>query len=765
LSGAGASTLEYHNLSGNKLILSYSDVYEGVSNKRAYEIKMSGKTLVVHVYSNTSRTDARGNYAGFMFDRSESTPDPEEISIPYMSDIPIVMVNHSFFYSTYSDKSLSGGGSYEKQGCSRYSDSSYWCSYYPVYDINSDNRSLPLNETLYITVSSNVKDVLVKVNNTPSSQRNKLVDKVVYDLWYSGLWGGDGDGGLINETYKDNKAYFEELFSYGLTDLLVIYHNWQRYGYDEKMPAHYPANPVQGTNEEFKDMIITAMEQGYLFALHEDYWFMSNQSPYYNESDIARVHGSSYNYAISADKMIKYAQLEGPKIMSDYKTNSAYLDVNPAWGPEKILHQLDYNSANPLCMSYAQAIKSNKDLFTYIKGQHNGPLTGEGGVGENRFDSYYAGYVDGVERQIDGLENARLIPDFELHSVKPLMINHGMGYYSRYFLNFSSGMDPKELDWDKYRAMEITFGHAGFFSEGLASSYTRRSDGSYRQPISLVLKEYYLLLELQKQYLSGNTTAILYEYNGRMVDLSAALINGIDFNNARIYQAYDNGLKIYVNYDKTSNWTVSASGRQHILPPNGWVAWNANTGFIEYSALINGSRADYVNSSEYTLVDGRGKTIDYGNIKTSNLKILKSDKTIECIGNNCTILQGCSLSACDCDCYTSGQTPEELLLTGCEMNCSKQGVTGCTYNRRCIKITIPSTTTTTTTSSTRTTSSTTTTSSQPVCVMPGNYPPCDGVSLNEVVASINLWSQGKMDLGDVIDLINAWADQIDHPSQ
>ena len=67
-----------------------------------------------------------------------------------------------------------------------------------------------------------------------------------------------------------------------------------------------------------------------------------------------------------------------------------------------------------------------------------------------------------------------------------------------------------------------------------------------------------------------------------------------------------------------------------------------------------------------------------------------------------------------------------------------------------------STTTSTSITSSTTASSTTTTQTQ--CIMPGNYRPCDEVSLSEVVDGIYEWVGGIFGLGEVIDLINSWAD-------
>lgn len=74
------------------------------------------------------------------------------------------------------------------------------------------------------------------------------------------------------------------------------------------------------------------------------------------------------------------------------------------------------------------------------------------------------------------------------------------------------------------------------------------------------------------------------------------------------------------------------------------------------------------------------------------------------------------------------------------------------------------TTTTTTTSSTTTTSITTTSTTTPQCIMPGNNPPCDEVSLSEVVDAINQWALDNLELGNVVGLINSWANPMVYPS-
>jgi hypothetical protein len=80
--------------------------------------------------------------------------------------------------------------------------------------------------------------------------------------------------------------------------------------------------------------------------------------------------------------------------------------------------------------------------------------------------------------------------------------------------------------------------------------------------------------------------------------------------------------------------------------------------------------------------------------------------------------------------------------------------------------TLMSTTTTTlnTTSTSTTAQTTTSTTLSGPCTMKGNEPPCDVVTLSEVVDSINQWATGNLNLGQVIDLINSWADPLVYPS-
>ena len=61
----------------------------------------------------------------------------------------------------------------------------------------------------------------------PAGGVNKLAGRFVFDLW----------GGR----YGESAAALQRAFRYGLTDAVVVWHNWQRWGYDYRLPDICPA--------------------------------------------------------------------------------------------------------------------------------------------------------------------------------------------------------------------------------------------------------------------------------------------------------------------------------------------------------------------------------------------------------------------------------------------------------------------------------------------------------------------------------------------
>lgn len=96
-----------------------------------------------------------------------------------------------------------------------------------------------------------------------------------------------------------------------------------------------------------------------------------------------------------------------------------------------------------------------KRLFLSTRQTFQGPVLGEGASGSPsyRYDSYYAGYVDSVQATLsykgepydpDYRGTELIMPDYAQTVLRTKQANHGMGFYSRFFvgeeLKFDSGV-------------------------------------------------------------------------------------------------------------------------------------------------------------------------------------------------------------------------------------------------------------------------------------------------------------------------------------
>ncbi len=144
-----------------------------------------------------------------------------------------------------------------------------------------------------------------------------------------------------------------------------------------------------------------------------------------------------------------------------------------------------------------------------MRDAHGGPLFGEGC---NQF--YWAGRCDGVEAQVNGGEDHAPLLDFDLLKIHPQMVNHGMGYYERWFrkgYRHRWGFDTGTIEQiDKYRAQELAYGHAGFVGEAQIDN------------IPWVVREHHLVHPVQRLYGTAKPVEIRYELGGRLVDAGIA---------------------------------------------------------------------------------------------------------------------------------------------------------------------------------------------------------------------------------------------------
>jgi uncharacterized protein DUF5696 len=521
-------------------------------------------------------------YCGFTFGTLGS-PAAREVLIPYTID-PVYLLENGGFAAAYVDRFLSGANAAPRGTA--------------FYRADAEGATPPISETLYITVAADPLDTLPTLEAAPSPYRGELARRVVLDVW-------------SDSPFATDQETFAKLRRYGLADVLLHYQTWQQYGFGCRLPAHYPANPERGDNEEFRRLIRFVQDQGWLVALREDYTSISAETSYWDETVVARTADGALRparlggYAIAAERMLPFARLESTKIERNYSPGAASAGCSAAYNPEDQLHQIDLGRDNRSSRTLAEAIRHAQTLFRYLGDLHRGPVIGEGGEGPGRFDTFYVGVVDGFERPLDGRASGPVIPDFELRRVQPLMANHGVGYYGRFFneIHGQAPIDPAKVSWDLYRSTEIAFAHAGFLSTAQVPPPHLGPwvpMGSMREAFA----EYFLMRAVQERLMTTPVRRIAYHHAGEYLGLSEALRAGLDLSQSQLRIEYERGLTVFVNRHARQEWAVRWAGMTYTLPPFGWLVGDEQE-LLAYSALVAGNRADAVRSPSYTFLNVR----------------------------------------------------------------------------------------------------------------------------------------------------------------
>ncbi|MBN1344867.1 MAG: hypothetical protein JXQ73_19390 [Phycisphaerae bacterium] len=459
------------------------------------------------------------------------------------------------------------------------------------YSPKTDGTRNAVATTAYYTLAPRVGDVLCNLPSPPSPFLEDLAGRIMFDVW----------GGK----FREDADWFGELEVQGVRDAAIIKHVWQRSGYDNALPNHVPANKDQGGDEDMTYYVRTTRALGHRTSLHENYVDFYPNSELYDANDVslesdgtlvkAWFNGGTgiQSYGAKPTGMLKYARMESPEIHRRYGTNASYLDVHtcvPPW------FHVDHRAGEPGAATFEAVWKANSELFAFERKTHEGPLFGEG---NNHF--YWAGLCDGCEAQVAGGEDADWVVDFDLLKIHPQMVNHGMGYLERWL---SSGYDggwysrvPTTRMLDKYRAMELAFGHAGFVAQQV-----------WRQ-MPYVIREYYLVTPIQDRYVTARPAAILYDVGGKMLPATEALKAGPMSN--RVHVEYDGGLKLWCNGGE-KDWALPGG---QVLCEYGFRA--EAPGLVATTTVfptLNGGKvvADYREADEVLFADARSYEPDLG---------------------------------------------------------------------------------------------------------------------------------------------------------
>ncbi len=653
---SGATIQFSHQLMPNGAVrLWYRDTLQGVTTEKVYDYWIMGKTLGLHAYAYNSRSPANGNYKYLFLAPTENTGNPRRVVIPYMDLVNMVVFNNNnnyYFMTDYIDWSKSNSNSVPLNpnwGGTPSSPTSILNFFIADYVPDAAGNVPPFDDTVYITLSTDPYDVMMNIHKSKPPYRDNVNPMVSFDFeTFPSVMGSTRSV----STFANLGKILDILYSFGLRDLWITY--FDDYGsIDNAGPTEYPPRIQLGGSKDLKITAQNAQRYNYLLGLYEDYTDMQNASTYWNLSALTRnpdetprVSWTSpagfVNYRIRPELARYYASLNSPYFYDDTGLSTMYIDVlvtGPFYG------FIDYSaSAHRDAKTTKGVFQLNREVIEYIRSVYQNPLGGEATVHPLLPISHYAGTIETQEREQYRGECGDVVPDFELKIVRPKLVGKGMGPPHRWigcpFLR-DAYTDPDS--WlgsigDKYRATAVAYGRAGLVSERFFYEQpipcTQTGCPFLYKMLKVLFKEYFMMKELQKQYLSANDVNIYYRNTaGNWVDLKQMIIENIELNKTQLREEYDNGLVVHVNRHPTNSFSVTAPNSiTYTLPPNSYIAWNANIPgynnygtFLTFSALFNGRRVDYINSPLYVMADGRGVLTDFGNIQTTYFKVITSE--------------------------------------------------------------------------------------------------------------------------------------------
>ena len=305
----------------------------------------------------------------------------------------------------------------------------------------------------------------------------KTAGRFVFDLW----------GGR----YGESADQLRQAFRYGLTDSMVVWHNWQRWGYDYRLPNIYPPNPRYGSLEEMRDLIGVCKQSKVVFALHDNYIdfypdadgfsysrniaFHQNGKPvlaWLNEGRDAR----SYRYR--ADRIEPFLKPNLRLIRDELKPTGYFIDV---WSSAR---PYDYWTADGEFFTSTSTRNTWGELFGWIRDLFgdNAPQISESGHDQ------LIGWLDGAQTNhlrvgepMPGrmgwcvwnwkCSDAERTPWYDA-AHHDRFILHGAGYSSRY----EGGLDGRlhGMYSDDYMATEVLTGHPAMVSRPFGRDVVRK---------------------------------------------------------------------------------------------------------------------------------------------------------------------------------------------------------------------------------------------------------------------------------------------------
>jgi hypothetical protein len=510
------------------------------------------------------------------------------------------------------------------------------------------NVMASLDDTLYVTASTDLLDTLPQIVATPTANFAELRNRIPMESFsffnYLYVYYASSVSATATNTFVATTNFFNLLDQCGVRD---IYGLWQ-YGWNYTN-TEVPEITVQPTDVPLIASMLTSLNNlGVRMALG---WAITYFSPgsllagtlqqhipldMNGQPRLQTPHSSSVDWpslSYPGQQVVINTELAALK-NSIPSINSFFFDSD---FKQLFKFKINNSPARTGARSMKQMISQARDTLQLARQTVGGPIFNEGynggntGATDNTWQFY--GYSDGQEKEYPGQRDCLIIPHFSLFE-ESQKINNRAPYVTRFHNYTTSGSMPYDLiDWDDYFAQALAFNHQ--FQPIVPGTDFQLSAGPvvpFNEVFYRVVDTYYRAHELQREFNASPIASISYrdDATGAFLSLEQALaISGFDFQNPRIRLIYENGLTILINF-RAQDWSVTTglpvgvSGSTTLaLPRSGWVAWRTGASeFLGYSAKLVGNHVDYVRSANYIYGNGRGIATNFGNgFTTTNLRV------------------------------------------------------------------------------------------------------------------------------------------------